>query len=56
MGCDSMDRPAGDCVNAGVGGSLVVDVGAVETGGVLPKDRSWAYDRDFDQYTITNTT
>jgi hypothetical protein len=51
MGWDSMDRAAGDCVNAGVGGSLVEDVGAVDTGGVLPRDRSWAYDTS--QYTIT---
>jgi hypothetical protein len=52
MGWDSMDRPAGDCVKAGVGGSLVDDVGSVETDGELPRDRSWAYDRDFSQCTI----
>ena len=51
MGWDSMDWPAGDCVNAGVGGSLDVDTGADGAGGVLPRDRSWAYDGDTSQYT-----
>ena len=45
-----MDLPAGDCVNDGVGGSFVDDAGALDTGGVLPRDRSWAYGRDFGQY------
>ena len=49
---DSMDRAAGDCVNAGVGGSFDDDAGTVDTGGVLPRDRSWPCDRDIGQYTI----
>jgi len=49
--CDSIDLPAGDCVKAGVGGSLDDDAGAVETGGVLPKDRVSVCDGDIGQYT-----
>ena len=45
IGWDSMDRPTGDCVNAGVGGSLDDVAGAVDDGGVLPRDRSWVYER-----------
>ena len=56
IGWDSMDRPAGDCVNAGVGGNLDEDAGAVETGGVLPRDRSWVYDRDISKHTIMQHT
>jgi hypothetical protein len=33
-----VDLPAGDCVKAGVGGSLESDVGAFGAGGVLSKD------------------
>lgn len=47
-----MDLPTGDCVNDGVGGSFVDDAGALDTGGVLPRDRSWAYGRDLSQYKI----
>jgi len=41
-----MDLPAGDCVNAGVGGNRDDDAGAVETGGVFPDDRFSACDGD----------
>lgn len=49
MGWDSRDRSAGDCVNAGVGGSLDC-AGAVEPGGVLPRDRLLVCDRDVGQH------
>jgi len=39
-------------VNAGVGGSLDDDAGAVETGGVLPRDRLSACDSNIGQYTM----
>ena len=38
-------------MKAGVGGSLDDDAGAVETGGVLPKDRVSVCDGDIGQYT-----
>ena len=42
-------------MNAGVGGSLDDDAGAVETGGVLPRDRLWAYDSDIGQYMMQSS-
>jgi hypothetical protein len=55
MGWDSLGRSAGDCVNAGVGGSLD-GAGAVEPGGVLPRDLLLVCNRDICQYMTTSQT
>lgn len=50
-----MDLAAGDCVKAGVGGSLDDAAGAFDTGGVWPRDPVSVCESNIGQYTTIHS-